>query len=137
MSGHDSAGWLLDTNVIIHSIQDHGSVRTRLRTTPVRLLYVPTIVMAELEYGSLKSTTPDRHRSHWRFAMRDFTVLPFDAVAAIEHARLRLALRHHPISERDRMIASIALANRMGVVTANTGEFRRVPKLHVEDWSAR
>ncbi len=32
------------------------------------------------------------------------------------------------------MIASIALANRMTVVTSNAAEFVRVPGLAVEDW---
>jgi predicted nucleic acid-binding protein len=32
------------------------------------------------------------------------------------------------------MIAAIALANRMAVVTSNAAEFARVPGLKVEDW---
>jgi hypothetical protein len=36
--------------------------------------------------------------------------------------------------ERDLLIAAIALANDLTVVTGNTREFRRVPGLHVEDW---
>jgi tRNA(fMet)-specific endonuclease VapC len=34
------------------------------------------------------------------------------------------------------MIAAIAIANDLAVVTNNVGEFRRVPGLVVEDWSA-
>ena len=36
----------------------------------------------------------------------------------------------------DLLIASIALANDLTVVTNNTDEFKRVPGLRVEDWSA-
>jgi predicted nucleic acid-binding protein len=32
------------------------------------------------------------------------------------------------------MIAAIARANRLVVVTSNVGEFARVPELKVEDW---
>ena len=32
------------------------------------------------------------------------------------------------------MIASIAVANAVTLVTHNTSEFRRVPGLEVEDW---
>jgi len=39
------------------------------------------------------------------------------------------------ISERDLQIASIAMANRLCVVTRNTSEFNRVEKLKVEDWA--
>ena len=40
------------------------------------------------------------------------------------------------IGLNDLMIAAIALANDLTVVTNNTGEFNRVPGLRVEDWSA-
>ena len=39
-----------------------------------------------------------------------------------------------PIGERDLLIASIALARNLTVVTHNLGEFTRVPALKTEDW---
>jgi len=38
------------------------------------------------------------------------------------------------IGPNDLMIAAIALANGLTVVTHNIGEFGRVPGLNVEDW---
>jgi predicted nucleic acid-binding protein len=38
------------------------------------------------------------------------------------------------ISERDLQIASIAMANKLIVVTHNVKEFKRVVNLDVEDW---
>ncbi|MBI4543661.1 MAG: hypothetical protein HY703_00520 [Gemmatimonadetes bacterium] len=57
-----------------------------------------------------------------------------DRRAAELHGGLRFTLRHQPIGERDLLIAAIAIANDIRLVTANTGEFRRVPGLRVEDW---
>ncbi len=37
--------------------------------------------------------------------------------------------------DRDLMIAAIALANGLTLVTNNTREFARVPGLKLEDWS--
>ena len=45
-------------------------------------------------------------------------------------------LRRRPIGERDLLIASIALAAHLTLVTPNAAEFSRVPKLRVEDWTA-
>jgi len=59
----------------------------------------------------------------------------FDRAAAGEHARLRYLLRYAPIGERDLLVAAIASANGLGVVTNNLAEFARVPGLTVEDWS--
>ena len=65
---------------------------------------------------------------------RAIGVLAFDREAAEVHGDLRHALRHNPIGERDLLLASIAFARGLTVVTANVREFRRVPGLAVEDW---
>ncbi len=39
-----------------------------------------------------------------------------------------------PIGANDLLIASIAVANNLILVTHNTPEFERVPGLSVEDW---
>ena len=135
MSATGSDGYLLDTNVISRAIRGGDGTRERVRAMPQQRLRVPVIVVAELEYGSLKAPHPERYRMRWRRFLDGIAIVPFDEAAAIEHARLRLALRHHPIGERDLLIAATALANRLGVVTNNTAEFKRVPKLKVEDWS--
>jgi tRNA(fMet)-specific endonuclease VapC len=41
-----------------------------------------------------------------------------------------------PIGPNDLLIAAIALANGLIVVTHNTSEFSRVPGLSIEDWEA-
>ena len=48
--------------------------------------------------------------------------------------RLDLERMGRPIGERDLLIASIALARRLTVITHNVSEFRRVPGLRIEDW---
>ena len=53
------------------------------------------------------------------------------------YARIRdhLELRGQIIGGNDLMIAAIALAHDLTVVTHNCGEFNRVPGLRVEDGS--
>jgi tRNA(fMet)-specific endonuclease VapC len=48
--------------------------------------------------------------------------------------RAHLAGLGTPIGPNDLMIASIALANGLTLVTHNTSEFGRVPGLKLEDW---
>jgi tRNA(fMet)-specific endonuclease VapC len=62
--------------------------------------------------------------------------LSFDDMAA-EHAgtiRPQLAKEGRLIGPNDLLIASIALAHGLTVVTGNTGEFGRVAGLKTENW---
>jgi tRNA(fMet)-specific endonuclease VapC len=63
-------------------------------------------------------------------------VRPFDIPADREYAKLRLHLEQAgmPIGPNDMLIAAHALAAESILVTANTGEFSRVPGLAVENW---
>lgn len=46
----------------------------------------------------------------------------------------RLDAAGTPIGPNDLLIASIALAKSLTLVTHNTNEFSRVPRLKLEDW---
>jgi tRNA(fMet)-specific endonuclease VapC len=127
--------FLLDTNTISAAIRDKNGVREKIRSVHHDRFRVPSIVLAELEYGSLKAPDPDSYRLRWRRFLHGIPVVPFDEPSAIHHAKIRLELRHQPIGDRDLVIAAMALAYGLTVVSSNTGEFRRVQGLRVEDWS--
>ena len=67
---------------------------------------------------------------------RQFQSQPFDDLAAEEYGRIRahLAGLGMLIGPNDLLIASIALANGLTLVTHNTREFSRIPGLKLEDW---
>jgi tRNA(fMet)-specific endonuclease VapC len=128
--------WLLDTNILIFAARDRPkAVRSRLQELSPDDVAVSSIAIAELWFGAEKSEDPPRKRQAWSKFLEPYSVLPFDRAAAEEHARLRYLLRHAPIGERDLLVAAIASANELGVVTNNLAEFTRVPGLKVEDWS--
>ena len=62
--------------------------------------------------------------------------MPFDDIAAEIYGRIRahLATQGTPIGANDLQIASISLAHDLILVTHNTREFSRVPRLRLEDW---
>jgi len=68
----------------------------------------------------------------------ELDVYPFNEQAAVRYGPIRAALEKQgkPISERDTQIASIAVANKLCVVTHNTREFSRIPGLRIEDWTS-
>ena len=62
--------------------------------------------------------------------------LPFDDDAAEAYGQIRAKLEKigKPIGPNDFLIAAIAVANDVRLVTHNTGEFSRVQGLRIVDW---
>lgn len=64
----------------------------------------------------------------------DWNVLPFDAEAAEQYARLRKVSALRNVGTMDLQIASIALCHKATLLTQNLRDFNRVPNLDVQDW---
>ena len=128
--------WLLDTNACIFLMKLREPIITRVKQLGPEDLAVSAITCAELWFGAAKSQHPQRSRAAQDAFLEPLRVLDFDTKAADRYAAVRahLARSGRPIGDRDLMIAAIALANRMAVVTSNAAEFARVPGLTVEDW---
>lgn len=126
---------LLDTDVIVDVLRQRPAVVRRLETASPDDFAITSVTVAELAYGAERSADPARAHALWRGFIGSYQVLPFDRDAAEHHGRLRCALRHGPIGERDLLIAAIAVANHLTVVTRNAREFGRVPGLRVEAWA--
>jgi tRNA(fMet)-specific endonuclease VapC len=97
-----------------------------------------SVVLAELIYGAHHGGAAHQAANLALIAsLRHlFASRPFDDRAAEEYGELReyLASLGTPIGPNDLMIAAIALANRLTLVTHNAAEFSRVPGLMLEDW---
>ena len=128
--------WLLDTNTCIFLMKNREPLVSRVQQLSPDDLAVSSITCAELWFGATRSEHPQRNRKSQDAFLRLLHVVDFDGKAADRYASAgaHLARVGRRIGERDLMIASIALAHGMGVVTSNTAEFQRVPALRVEDW---
>ena len=126
--------FLLDTDTCISALRHNPEVRLHMESLAPEDVALSAMNEAELWYGALNSQHPDKHTKDVEAFLEPIVALPFDAEAARQHARLRMALRKMPIGERDLVIASVALPHRLTVVTHNQGEFGRVPGLETADW---
>ena len=131
--------YLLDSNAwIAYLRQSHANLIQRLQREAPADIVLCSVVLGELYYGAERSGPSHRTSNHALLAKlrKDFVSLPFTDAAAEEYGRIRahLAALGTPIGPNDLMIAAIALANSLILVTHNTAEFSRVPGLTIEDW---
>jgi tRNA(fMet)-specific endonuclease VapC len=131
---------VLDTNSVIDHFRrgTASNVTTRLLAAPAGSVFISSVVLAELYFGA-ENGDPAHRRNNLALITRfrtQFGSLPFDDRAAEEYGAIRahLTAKGTPIGPNDLMIAAIARANQMTLVTHNTTEFGRVPGLVVEDW---
>ena len=131
--------YLLDANSCIDHFRRGPSspVTARILGAPRTSIALCSIVRGELLTGALKSKDPKIATAAVQNFVANFPSLPFDDVAADQYAEIRVHLEKlgTPIGPNDLLIAGIALANGLTVVTNNLSEFLRVPGLTVEDWS--
>jgi tRNA(fMet)-specific endonuclease VapC len=129
--------YLLDTDIcILYLARRSVKVLRRLQATPMQEIAVCSVVKAELFYGAWKSANPQQTIARQRQFLDSFVSLPFDDSAAEVYGRerARLAKLGAPIGPNDLLIASIALAHNLILVTHNTSEFNRIAGLQIEDW---
>lgn len=128
--------FLLDTDTCIYAIKRLGEVISRLEKLPPHDVGYSAVTLAELWFGAGKSSRPQHNRAAANAFLSPFEMLPFEARAAEAYAVIRVGLERagQPIGERDLLIASIARARRLTVVTHNVREFARVAGIEVEDW---
>lgn len=114
---------LLDTSVVV----DLDAVPAGLLPGQVA---VCTITLAELAAGPAAADDPDeraRRQDRLQRTEAGFDPLPFDTECARAYGRVYAATRAHGRSARrrlaDLLIASVALANDLPVVTRNRADF--------------
>jgi tRNA(fMet)-specific endonuclease VapC len=99
-------------------------------------LFIPTVVLGELYAGAYRAADPSPLLQKISELLNDVEVLSFDRECAEGFGRVRGSLLRQGISvpTADLMIAAVALAHNLTLVTHNTADFRNVPGLRLEDW---
>lgn len=99
-------------------------------------LAIPTIVLGELYAGAYRHSQSARILTLIADLLQDVHVLDYDAVGAEQFGKLQgeLLKRGLTVPTADLMIAAVALANDLTLVTHNTADFQAIPGLRLEDW---
>lgn len=129
--------YLLDTNTCVRYLNGRSpSVFRRLNEIAETEIFVCSLVKLELRYGALRSEYVEKTLVQQEKFLSRFVSLPFDDAAHLHAAQIHADLFRAgtPIGPYDLLIAAIALAHDLILVTHNTREFSRVTGLKIEDW---
>jgi tRNA(fMet)-specific endonuclease VapC len=129
--------YMLDTNICIGLIrQKNQSLIERLTECAPGDVGVSTITVAEMMHGAQKSSFIEQNLSALEQFLLPMDINDFDLHASVTYGLVRASLEQagNMIGSMDLLIGAHALSLDVILVTNNTGEFKRIPNLKVEDW---
>nr|WP_111301463.1 type II toxin-antitoxin system VapC family toxin [Paracoccus saliphilus] len=130
---------LLDTNAVIALVGRRSpELLARVEAAEPGSLAISAVVAHELWYGAYRSQKVAFNLETLRLLFSDLPILDIDSEDARVAGEIRaeLARAGTPIGPYDVLIAGQAKARGFTLVTNNTGEFRRVVGLKLDDWTA-
>jgi tRNA(fMet)-specific endonuclease VapC len=127
---------LLDTDICVYAMKARDLKLLKKLESLRENVAVSDVTLFELYYGAQKYADPDSRLAIVNDFASQVVILPFDTRAANCAGPLRSHLERQglTIGVYDFLIAGIALANNLTLMTNNVREFSRVPRFKVEKW---
>ena len=129
--------YLLDTNICIYiAKQRPPAVAQRFAKLAAGSVGMSVITYGELRYGAEKSSQRVQALDKLTRLEALISVIQLDAAVGERYGLIRAHLEHtgRPIGNNDLWIAAHALSIGVTLVSNNTREFERVPKLKLDNW---
>ncbi len=130
--------FMLDTDTCSYIMKrSNDALLRRLRKTPVSDVCISVVTNAELLYGVEVSPRQQQDGIALEALLQYVEVMDFPGEAAKDYAEIRahLKTRGTMIGANDLFIAAHARSLGLTLVTNNTREFARVPKLKIDNWT--
>ena len=129
--------YLLDTDTLSFVARGESLALTqRFLQSPTQDLAISVVSRGEAEFGLRGAKVRRETEGRMRALLASLECLPLSEDVALEYGEIRSSLQRAgtPIGHNDMWIAAHARCLGLTVVTHNTREFGRVPRLAVEDW---
>jgi len=129
--------YLLDTCTVSDFFKKMPASIAHFAALSPSQLYISTITVMEVEYGlKLHKEREVKIRPLWTALLQNISVVPFSHADAVFAAKIRAQLKEVglPIGAYDIQLAGTALANNFIFVTSNSGEFKRIAEITIENW---
>jgi tRNA(fMet)-specific endonuclease VapC len=129
---------LIDTNILSFFFRNHSLVVERFQAylNDHDKINISIITYYEIVSG-LKHRDAQKQLTSFQEFVSYNTVLPLSTSSATISADIYANLRNKgtPIDDIDILIAGIAIANNLIIVTNNIRDFGKIENLEIQDWS--
>jgi tRNA(fMet)-specific endonuclease VapC len=126
---------LVDTSVVIAALRGEHVVSRRLVELPAASIFLPVIVLGELQFGARRSSRAEETLRTLEDFAASANTLPCDDATARVDGEVKNNLRRtgRPIPENDVWIAAVALQHGL-VLVSRDAHFEYVVRLQLERW---
>jgi tRNA(fMet)-specific endonuclease VapC len=130
--------YLLDSNICIHLFRGRQDVYEKINKVNIEKCSISEITYLELLYGAECSSNPVKNKKIIADFISTVRVIPIsDTLEKFAIEKSKLKKKGLLISDFDLLIGVTALIYKFILVTENTREFERIPKLKIENWIDR
>lgn len=128
--------YMLDTDISIYIINKRPVEILDTFNENAECLCISAVTLAELLHGAKKSNSPVRASQRVQDFASRLEVLDYGEKAAHHYGDIKAGLeqRGAVIGPNDLHIASHARSEGLTLITNNTGEFKRVEGLRIDNW---
>ncbi len=128
--------YLLDTDICIYYLKGNAKIKETIASINCEELSISIITQAELLYGAYNSEKVDENLAKIDMLKKSLKVTGLDEKSLNIYARTKAELKRKGglIDEFDLLIASVAIANGLILVTNNKKHFDRISGLKLENW---
>ncbi|OQY48633.1 MAG: hypothetical protein B6247_24855, partial [Candidatus Parabeggiatoa sp. nov. 2] len=128
-----------DTDTIIYWLNGNQEIEDKVEAVGLERIAYSIISQAELYFGAYKSNYVEENIDNIKMLSEKLVMLPFEDKAANIFGYIKSDLKKQGliILDADIMIASIALAYNLTLVTNNVKHFNRIPDLRLETWKQK
>jgi len=128
--------YLIDTDIVIHSIKGHPTVQTRISERTAIPKAISIITYGELLYGAKRSAQSGKNTAIIYRLAEIFPIVGISRSIIESFADLKLSLERQgqKLDDMDLLIAATALTLNLTLVTNNIKHYQRIKGLNLENW---
>lgn len=128
--------YVLDTDILIYFLNGVPKITRKILELDTKELATTIITHSELHYGVNNSKKKKTNLAKVTQLLNQLTILHYDEDASVIFAQEKARLKKDGelIADMDLMIASIAISNKLKLITNNKKHFNRLKNLVIESW---